>query len=169
MQLLEFHELDIIGPMKGIFSETDSETDQHVNTTKFPSMESGDADKAQAVFYNPDKFQLLDHDSFTITHRAKSAEKGNHVNTRTCDWGKFKNLEDDRLFYVFNVQSIPNTAADEKKLILEKIRQINKEGLPYILTGDFYDTKPGLPTINSIHNPASPDDLKESVSMKSAG
>lgn len=156
MQLLEFHELDIIGPQKGIFSKTDSETDELLNTTKFPSMESDNSDMAQAVFYNPEKFQLLDQDSFTITNHSKQSEKPNQFSTRKCDWGKFKNLEDNRLFYVFNVQSTPDTMNDDKKLILEQIRQINKEGLPYILTGDFDGTKHGIPTINSINIPISP-------------
>ncbi|WP_209331478.1 hypothetical protein [Lunatimonas salinarum] len=151
MQLLKFHELDIIGPEVGIFSQTDTEPSILSSLAEFPSIESNYSEVAESksVFYNPDKFELLDHDSFTVSARTKSVENGSQRKSRICDWGKFKNLEDNQVIFVFNVQSTSSIAVDDKKLILEKIRQINKDGLPFILTGDFYSTGPqDTPTIN---------------------
>jgi endonuclease/exonuclease/phosphatase family metal-dependent hydrolase len=58
---------------------------------------------------------------------------------RICTWGKFTSLEGAR-FYVFNVHydHIGQQAREESsKLVLSKIQEINREGLPVVWMGDF--------------------------------
>ncbi|NEW84068.1 MAG: hypothetical protein GZ094_17105 [Mariniphaga sp.] len=67
---------------------------------------------------------------------------------RTVTWIKLKDKVTKKSFYVFDTHfdHRGNKAREESaKLILKKIKEINKENLPLILTGDFNLTKNAVP------------------------
>ena len=59
---------------------------------------------------------------------------------RICTYARFKDLENNRDFWIFNTHfdHIGVKARSKSvKIILKKIRKINKEKIPILLTGDF--------------------------------
>jgi hypothetical protein len=157
IQLLEFHELDILGPNKGIFTENE----EALTETGYVSL-SKESTKSTGIFYNPEKFELLDHSHFSIQPLDTSSETDLKQDHPHCVWGKLRNLEDGRLLYVFNVNVDVATGRQEpmsklKRLILQEIQLINMEGLPYILTGGFGSEESIIPGINAIELSPAPE------------
>jgi len=134
--LIRFHEMDILGPEEGIYNQTEYSSSEF----SFPRLgpDSGQTEGKHVcspVFYNPEKFELLEHSSFGISSTASK----NSEDDKICSWGKFKG-KDGKEFYVFNVYFNANESKERaysKKKLLEKINAINREHLPCILTGDF--------------------------------
>lgn len=138
INLIRFHEMDILGPEEGIYNQTEYSSSEFT----FPQLDKDSGEKESThvcspVYYNPEKFELLENNSFGLSSASRKAR--NKEEEKICSWGKFKG-KDGNKFYVFNVYYHTN-AADEsdfsKEMILEKINDINKEHLPCILTGDF--------------------------------
>ncbi|MDN3686737.1 endonuclease/exonuclease/phosphatase family protein [Cyclobacterium jeungdonense] len=161
INLIRFHEMDIIGTREGLYSQVEDNS----KDLNFPYIGvSKDSGKKEgefcAVFYNPEKFQLLDKGTFWLSPSLEKPSKDRDAAiNRICSWGKFETSEGD-LFYVFNVHydTLGQTASEESsKLLHEKITEINKEHLPCILTGDFYgdESKPAYQESNeeeTLHN-----------------
>ncbi len=152
INLIRFHEMDILGPEEGIYNQTEYSSSEF----SFPRLDTDQTDSKHVcspVFYNPEKFELLEHSSFGLS----SKQSKNSENDKICSWGKFKG-KDGKEFYVFNVYFDANNSkenASSKKIILEKINAINKEHLPCILTGDFNlseNTPKGLNNQELNHN-----------------
>ncbi|WP_234364226.1 exonuclease/endonuclease/phosphatase family protein [Lunatibacter salilacus] len=136
INLIRFYEMDILGPEEGIYNQTEYSSSEF----SFPRLGT-DSDQTDSkhvcspVFYNPEKFELLEHSSFSLS----TSPSKNSEDDKICSWGKFKG-KDGKEFYVFNVYFDTNESEERvssKREILEKINAINKEHLPCILTGDF--------------------------------
>lgn len=149
INLIRFHEMDILGPEEGIYNQTEYSSSEF----SFPRLgtENDQTDSkhvCRPVFYNPEKFELLEHNSFGLS----STPSKNSDDDKICSWGKFKG-KDGKEFYVFNVYFDTNESkerAASKRMILEKINAINKEHLPCILTGDFNLSENTRKKINNL-------------------
>lgn len=94
-----------------------------------------------AVFYNHKKLRLIKESTFWLSETPEKVSKGwDAMFERICTYGLFEDIKTKQKFYIFNthfdhvgVAARTNSA----KLIIEKINAINKEKLPFILTGDF--------------------------------
>ncbi len=137
INLIRIHEMDIIGRNGGLYTQVEDLN----RDLDFPYIGEGrESGESCAVFYNPEKFQLLDRGTFWLDPTPEKPEnaKDGALN-RTCSWGKFKTSNDES-FYVFNVHYHPidpSALEESKKWLHKKITEINKEQLPCILTGDF--------------------------------
>lgn len=102
-----------------------------------------------AIFYNADKFKLLDENTFWLSETPQKPSKGwDAAYNRICTYGLFQNKKTKRKLWVFNTHfdHVGDIArAESAKLILEKIKKINKDNLPVILTGDFNLEAESLP------------------------
>lgn len=102
-----------------------------------------------AIFYNADKFKLLDENTFWLSETPQKPSKGwDAAYNRICTYGLFQNKKTKRKIWVFNTHfdHVGDIArAESAKLILEKIKKINKDNLPVILTGDFNLEAESLP------------------------
>ncbi|WP_232835140.1 endonuclease/exonuclease/phosphatase family protein [Pleomorphovibrio marinus] len=142
INLIQFHEMDIIGTQEGLYNQLEDMSRE----LDFPylGVARDDGDKKgeySAVFYNPEKFELLEHDTFWLSETPEEPSVGWDASMeRICSYGKFKTKEGEKTFYVFNVHYDhrgQEARENSSKLLMEKIEEINTEHLPCILTGDF--------------------------------
>lgn len=94
-----------------------------------------------AIFYNSEKFKLLQENTFWLSETPEKPSKGwDAAYNRICTYGLFQNKITKKKIWVFNTHfdHVGNLARSESaKLILARIKQINTKNLPVILTGDF--------------------------------
>ena len=93
-----------------------------------------------ALFYKPERFELLDSGNFWLSTDTTRPNKGWDAECiRVCTWGKFHDKIADKTFVYYNLHMdhIGVVArAESAKLILEKIKAM-PEKLPVMLSGDF--------------------------------
>jgi len=93
-----------------------------------------------AIFFNKDKFELLDKGTFWLSETPEKPSVGWDASMeRICSWANFKHLHSDTKFWVFNahydhmgVKARENSSL----LILDKIEEFAKEDDPVIFMGD---------------------------------
>jgi endonuclease/exonuclease/phosphatase family metal-dependent hydrolase len=98
------------------------------------------AGEFSAVFYNKDRFTLLDKGTFWLSPEPAKPSKGwDAAIVRVCSWVKLKDKNTSRDFFLFNthfdhigVKAREQSAA----LIVKKIKEL-AGNMPVILTGDF--------------------------------
>lgn len=94
-----------------------------------------------AIFYNSEKFKLLEENTFWLSETPEKPSKGwDAAYNRVCTYGLFQDKKTKKKIWVFNTHfdHVGNTArAESSKLILERIQKVNKDSLPVVLTGDF--------------------------------
>ena len=93
------------------------------------------------ILYDSTKFRLLDSNTFWLSKTPDKISVGwDAAMERICSYGLFQNKSSKRKVWVFNthfdhigIKARKNSA----KLILKKIKQLNRQKLPVILMGDF--------------------------------
>lgn len=94
-----------------------------------------------AIFFNTQKFEILKQGTFWLSETPGKVSKGwDAAFPRICSYAEFKDLETGKKFWVFNTHfDHIGVKAREKsaRLISDKIKELNKEELPFILMGDF--------------------------------
>ena len=96
------------------------------------------------ILYDSTKFRLLDSNTFWLSKTPDKISVGwDAAMERICSYGLFQNKSSKRKVWVFNthfdhigIKARKNSA----KLILKKIKQLNRQKLPVILMGDFNAT-----------------------------
>ena len=94
-----------------------------------------------AIYYDAGKLKVLKQSTFWLSATPEKPSMGwDAACMRICTYGQFQDLVTGRKFWVFNTHfdhigllARKNSA----KLILGKIKTLNKQGYPVILTGDF--------------------------------
>lgn len=94
-----------------------------------------------AIFYASSIVELIDNGDFWLSETPDYPSKGwDANNTRICTWARFKDILNDKEFYVFNTHfdHLGKTAQKESsKLIVQKIQEIAEPNSPVFITGDF--------------------------------
>ncbi|MBQ7709187.1 MAG: endonuclease/exonuclease/phosphatase family protein [Bacteroidales bacterium] len=101
------------------------------------------ATSANFIFYNREVFELLEHGEFWYAFQPDSVGMYTWIaqKPRNATWGKFRHKESGReLLYINNhlqngVDAVINRAMSVT-LLLEKMRQLNPEGIPMLYSGD---------------------------------
>lgn len=162
INLIKFHQMDIIGTQEGMYHQLE----EIKNGLGYPYVgvgrdKGGKEGEFSAVFYNPEKLKVLDQSTFWLSETPENPSKGwDAALNRVCTWVKFENKEGKK-FYVFNVHydHIGQKAREESsKLVIRKIKEINKENLPVVFIGDF-NVMPDNPAYRTVLDNS---DLKDS-------
>ena len=94
-----------------------------------------------SIFYNKKKISLLRWGTFWLSETPEKPSMGwDAACFRTATWALMKDKRSGHKFYYVNthLDHVGKTAQKEGlALIVERIREINPEGFPMVLTGDF--------------------------------
>ncbi len=94
-----------------------------------------------AIFYNTRKYNVLQQETFWLSETPEKPSKGWDADyNRVCTYGLFQNAKTKQKIWVFNTHfdHVGNLARlNSAKMILAKIKEVNKDNLPFVLTGDF--------------------------------
>lgn len=140
--LVRFHEFDIFGTQEGLLFQLE---DLRKRLGKYDYIGAGRDDgklagEYTAIYYRPDKFELLDNGHFWLSETPDKPGKGwDAVCYRICTWGKFRHRASGKDFVLFNVHldHIGKTARIEgMRLVMNKAKEIGGN-LPAFVTGDF--------------------------------
>ncbi len=140
--VIKYHGFDIFGTQEGFkFMLDDLKSNlpgyEYIGVGRDNGAEKGEH---AAIFYNTDKFDVLDHGDFWLSETPDSVSFGwDAVCRRVCTWGKFRHKDSGFTFVYFNLHMDHKgvvARAESAKLILKKIKEF-PEPLPVMLSGDF--------------------------------
>src|SRR5688572_1027352 len=110
----------------------------HIGVGRDDGKEAGEY---SCIFYKKDKYEVLKQSTFWLSPTPDSISKGwDAAIVRVCSYGLFRNKKTKTKFWVFNTHfdHIGKKARLESaKLIAAKIKELNKENYPVLLSGDF--------------------------------
>lgn len=141
--LLKFHQADIFNVQEALSEQMDDLTAllpdfDHVGVGRDDGIRKGEY---MAIFYRKDRFDKIKDGMFWLSETPDKPGLGwDAACNRTVTWIKLKDKITNKLFYVFDTHfdHMGKKAREESAiLILKSIKEINKENLPLILTGDF--------------------------------
>ena len=154
---LNFYTPDVFGIQEGLIHQLKDMDQGLPDYTYFGAGRDDGAEKGEfsAIFYNTNKLNLLGQSTFWLSTTPEIPSKGwDAALPRICTYGLFERKEDGAKFMVFNTHfdHVGVKAREESaKLILKKIKELNPDGLPVIVTGDFNleSDSPGVQVILS--------------------
>lgn len=141
-QLL-FYAPDIFGIQEGLADQVNY-LDKSLTSYAFVGVGRDDGkSKGEycALFYNKDKFQLLGQHTFWLSNTPEKVSKGwDAAYERICTYAFFMDKTTGNNFWVFNTHfdHIGEEAREKSaKLIVETIKEVNKDEFPVFILGDF--------------------------------
>ena len=102
--------------------------------------DGGEKGEFSAIFFDTGKFDLLEEGTFWLSETPSKPSIGWDASyPRVCTYAKFEVKDSGEEFWVFNTHFDHQGVEARKKssrMIIEKIKEINKEELPAVLMGD---------------------------------
>lgn len=140
---LNFYNPDVFGIQEGLIHQV-KEIDNGLKEYAYFGVGRDFGDERgehTAVFYNTERVELLQESTFWLSLTPNKPSKGwDAALPRTCTYGIFQNKSDGKKFMLFNTHfdHVGVKAREESsKLILKKIKELNTEDYPVVVTGDF--------------------------------
>ena len=152
INLVSFYEPDFMGTQEALFHQL-KDMDKGLENMRWIGVGRTDGKSKgefSALFYNADKYELVDHSDSTIwlsETPSKPSKSWDAALPRIVTWGTFRNKSTGSKLLVCNTHfdHIGDTArAESAKLIVETIHAISGK-LPVVLTGDFNVEETSLP------------------------
>lgn len=140
---LKFYEPPIFGVQEAVLEQLEHFKDNlagynYVGVGRDDGKNEGEF---SAIFYDSQLFEILDEGTFWLSETPEKVSVGwDAALPRVCTYANIRNRENGMNFMVFNTHfdHVGERAREESaELILRKIEEINSEGLPVILMGDF--------------------------------
>ncbi len=138
---LNFYNPDIFGTQEGLPFQVkyiDAQLPKHSFIGK--SRDGDGKGEYSAIFYNKDKFNLVEQHTFWLSPTPTKVSKGwDATYPRICTYGLFKDNKTQQHFWVINTH-LDHVGVNARKqsvhLILKKIKEINGKNYPLIFMGD---------------------------------
>lgn len=141
--LLEFHQADIFGLQEALIGQIQDINKQlpHMKWVGVGRDDGKEAGEFSPLFYNSKKFKALKSGWFWLSQTPEKPGLGwDAACNRICTWLLLEADKKDQQFMVFNTHfdhQGTKARTESAKLILQKIKELNRDNLPVILTGDF--------------------------------
>lgn len=140
VSLVNFHEIAILGTQEGLHHQLeDIATNLGFKFTGAGRDDGAKGGEHSAIFYNPEKFTLLQNGDFWLSETPSKPSVGwDAAMNRICSFAQFQTKEGAK-FWVFNAHydHVGQKAREESsKLIMDKIKELNSEGEPVVFMGD---------------------------------
>lgn len=141
--LLEFHQADIFGLQEALIGQIQDIHKQlpHMKWVGVGRDDGKEAGEFSPLFYNSKKFKALKSGWFWLSQTPEKPGLGwDAACNRVCTWLLLEADKKDQQFMVFNTHfdhQGTKARTESAKLILQKIKELNRDNLPVILTGDF--------------------------------
>ncbi|MBT8319084.1 MAG: endonuclease/exonuclease/phosphatase family protein [Gramella sp.] len=139
---IRFYEPDILGVQEAVFSQVEHFT-REMDEYDYVGVgrEGGEKGEFSALLFKSNKFEVLEHKTFWLSETPFEISKGwDAAYNRVCTYALFQDKETGQRFYVFNTHfdHVGDAARlNSSKLVIQKIKEVNKENLPVFLMGDF--------------------------------
>ena len=140
---IAFYKPDIFGIQEGLHFQVQY-LDNSFNNYKYVGIGRDDGKEKgeySAIFYNADKFNVLDQSTFWLSETPDKISVGwDAALERICSYVLLEDEISKQKFWVFNTHfdHIGEQARKESaKLVFNKITALNSDNLPIILMGDF--------------------------------
>lgn len=152
--MVQFYAPDIMGVQEAVPEQVDY-LDSSLKNFKHIGIgrEGEHKGEASSIFYNSTRFLLLKTNTFWLSPTPEKISKGWDASyLRVCTYGLFKDKKTGKKFWAFNTHLDNDGVVARTKgmqLILERMKELNKEKLPVILTGDF-NTAPQTDLITNL-------------------
>ena len=149
--LLKFHKADIFNVQKALPEQMDDLAAQfpdfeHVGVGRDDGKREGEH---MGIFYRKSRFEKITDGMFWLSETPTKPGFGwDAVCNRTVTWIKLKDKLTKKTFFVFDTHFDHRgvkAREESAQLILKSIKEINKENLPLILTGDLNLIKTSAP------------------------
>jgi len=168
---INFYHPDIFGIQEGLPFQVDyidSKLSKHSFIGK--SRDGDGKDEYSAIFYNKEKFDLLEQHTFWLSPTPTKISKGwDAAYPRICTYGLFNDKKTKTTFWVINTH-LDHVGMNARKqsilLILKKIKEINGKNYPLIFMGDL-NAEPDSKPISILKEQLS--DSKEITKVKPFG
>ena len=151
--LLKTHKADIFSVQEALFDQIMDLKDgmkgfDYVGVGRDDGNVNGEF---SAIYYNTNHYILLENGTFWLSKTPKIPSKSwDAALNRICTWGRFREKESFKSFYVFNTHFDHQGVTARKKsagIILKKIGEIADRRDAVILTGDFNLTPEEKPIV----------------------
>lgn len=141
--LLDFHKADVFGLQEALIGQIE-DIQKQLPDMKWIGVGRDDGKKAgefSPVFYNSKKFKDIKSGWFWLSETPNKPGLGwDAACNRICTWVLLEADKKDQRFLFLNTHFDhmgTKARVESAKLILKKIKELNTEKLPVILTGDF--------------------------------
>lgn len=139
---IKFYEPEILGVQEAVFEQLEFLKENlpeydYVGVGRDDGKEAGEF---SAIFYDTSEFKVLNQNTFWLSETPDEVSVGwDAAMERVCTYAFFQEKESEKKFWVFNTH-FDHIGKEARKnsavLILDKIKELNKEGHPVILMGD---------------------------------
>lgn len=142
--MILFHDLDIVGTQECKSNQVkdlkDALSEYNYDYIGRGRGQNPTDDEYSAIFYNADRFKLIDSGDFWLSETPDVPSIGwDAVLNRICTWGQFEDKATNFKFFAFNLH-MDHVGVNARKysssLVMKKILEI-ADGNPTFLTGDF--------------------------------
>ena len=139
--IIRFHNIVLWGSQEGEYNQLQDL--RKMLGQEYIGVARDDGDKEgehSAIFYDPDLFRVLEHDTFWLSKTPDRPSMDWGVNFhRICTWGKFEVIETGDIIYVYNVHfdhQSQEARENSSRMVLEHVDEHTEAGDKIIIMGD---------------------------------
>ncbi len=127
--LVLFHDFDIFGTQEGLIGQLNDLLEMNEYAFIGVGRDDGETEgEHSAIFYKKERFELLDKGNFWLSETPEKPSYGWEArHRRICSWGKFKERQSGKIFFVFNAH-FDHQAIEARRqsgiLVVKKMKEI---------------------------------------------
>lgn len=139
--VIRFHDIALWGSQEGEHNQLQDLREMLGQEYIGVARDDGDTEgEHSAIFYDPEMFRVLEHDTFWLSKTPDRPSMDWGVNFhRICTWGKFEHIESGKQFYVYNVHfdhESQEARENSSRMVLEHVDEHTNPGDKVMFLGD---------------------------------